>query len=263
MKDDFFDLKGKVIIITGGIGLIGKGYVMACANYGARVIIADVDDKKGNSFIEQVKETTGNKNVYFIKCSIVEKEDLIKLVKFTVDKFGRIDGLVNNAYPKNEKYGRNFEEVTYEDFCVNVDLHLGGYFLTTQVIAQQMVKQKFGVIINMCSIYGITAPRFEIYAGTKMTSPIEYSAIKGGILSITRYLASYLGKHNVRVNCISPGGIFDNQNDKFVKKYSQKVLLGRQMAEVNDLTGVLIFLLSDASKYVTGQNIVVDGGWSV
>ena len=149
------------------------------------------------------------------------------------------------------------------NFCENINLHIGGYFLVTQQIVKIMKKQKYGNIINIGSIYGFTAPRFEIYNGTEMTTAVEYAAIKGAIINFTKYLASYLGKYNIRVNCISPGGVFNNQAESFIKKYCERVLLGKRMANVDDLTGILLFLLSDTSKYLTGQNIVVDGGWSI
>ena len=126
-----------------------------------------------------------------------------------------------------------------------------------------MVRQKSGVIVNIASIYGFMAPRFELYENTGFTSPVEYSAIKGGLLTLTKYLASYLGKHDIRVNAISPGGVHNNQPESFVTQYSEKTVIGRGMADADDLTGALVFLLSDASKYITGQNIVVDGGWSI
>jgi NAD(P)-dependent dehydrogenase (short-subunit alcohol dehydrogenase family) len=185
------------------------------------------------------------------------------MINKILKNYGKIDGLVNNAYPKNKNYGRKFEDVTYEDFCENINLYVGGYFLITQQVSKVMIKQNYGNIINIGSIYGFTAPRFEIYEGTEMTTPVEYAAIKGAIINLTKYLASYLGKYNIRVNCISPGGVYDHQPETFVKKYSQKVLLEKRMANVDDLTGALLFLLSDSSKYITGQNIVVDGGWSL
>ena len=130
-------------------------------------------------------------------------------------------------------------------------------------ISRVMVNQKSGVIVNIASIYGFMAPRFELYENASFTSPVEYSAIKGGLLSLTKYLASYLGKHDIRVNAISPGGVYDNQPESFVTQYSKKTVIGNRMAESDDLTGALVFLLSNASKYITGQNIVVDGGWSI
>jgi NAD(P)-dependent dehydrogenase (short-subunit alcohol dehydrogenase family) len=126
-----------------------------------------------------------------------------------------------------------------------------------------MKKQNRGNIINMASIYGFRAPRFDIYEGTEMTMPVEYAAIKGAVTNLTRYLSSYLGPYNIRVNCISPGGIFADQPEIFVEKYRSLVPLGRRMAYQSDLTGIVTFLLSDTSEYITGQNIVVDGGWSV
>lgn len=263
MTKDFFSLKDKVVIITGGAGLIGKAYVEACAQYGARVFLVDINDEAAKKVIINVKQQAGNPNVFYQNCSIVEKADVKKLIDLMLKKFGRIDALVNNAYPKNKNYGVKYEDVTYKDFCENLNLHLGGYFLMSQQISKVMMKQKSGVIVNMGSHYGFAAPRFEIYDGTKMTMPVEYSAIKGGVINLTRYLASYLGKYNIRVNSFSPGGVFNNQPKSFVKKYEEKVLLGKRMATVNDLSPVLVFLLSDASKYMTGQNVVVDGGLTI
>lgn len=263
MKKDYFDLSNKVVIIAGGAGLIGKAFVKACALYGARVFLVDVDDDLGKEVVEKVALKTKNKNVFYQHCSIVDIKDIKKLIDAVMKKYGRIDALVNDAYPKNKYYGRKYEDVSYSDFIENLSLHVGGYFLISQEISRVMMQQKSGVIVNMGSHYGFVAPRFEIYEGTKMTMPVEYSAIKGGIISFTRYLASYLGKYNIRVNSLSPGGVFNNQPKSFVKKYEQRVLLGKRMATVEDLAGVLVFLLSDASRYMTGQNIVVDGGWTI
>jgi NAD(P)-dependent dehydrogenase (short-subunit alcohol dehydrogenase family) len=258
-----YKLKNKTIIITGGAGLIGSGFSRACAEHGAIVVIVDVDEKKANRLTEQIEKETGNNKIFFQKCDITNLTNINDSIDIILNKFRKIDVLVNNAYPRNKNYGRKFEDVTYEDFCENINMHLGGYFLTIQQVSKVMRKQNFGNIINIASIYGFAAPRFEIYEGIEMTMPVEYSAIKGAIINLTKYLASYLGKYNIRVNCISPGGVFDNQPESFVKKYSQKVLLEKRMANFDDLTGALLFLSSDASKYITGQNIVVDGGWSL
>lgn len=263
MTKDFFSLKDKVVIITGGAGLIGKAYIEASAQYGARVFLVDINNDAAKKIVINVKKKTGNPNVFYQNCSIVEKAHVKKLIDLILKKFGRIDALVNSAYPKNKNYGRKYEDVTYEDFCENLNLHLGGYYLMTHEVSMIMMKQKSGAIVNMGSHYGFAAPRFEIYDGTEITMPVEYSAIKGGVINLTRYLASYLGKYNIRVNSISPGGVFNNQPKNFVKKYEERVLLGKRMANVDDLAPVLVFLLSDASHYITGQNIVVDGGWTI
>ena len=256
-------LNDKTVIITGGAGLLGGVFSKACVEYGANVVIADIDEISGNNLIEKVKKEANDNHIIFQKCDITNAKSIQNLINTTLNKFKKIDALVNNAYPRNKNYGRKFEDVSYEDFCENLDMHLGGYFLITKEISKVMVKQNYGNVINMASMYGFSAPRFEIYGETGMTVPVEYAAIKGGLINLTKYLASYLGRYNIRVNAISPGGVFDNQPESFVEKYSEKVLLGKRMANTDDLTGVLIFLLSDASKYITGQNIVVDGGWSI
>lgn len=258
-----FNLDNKVVIITGGAGLLGKAFAKSIIELGGISIIADVNEKLGNSIkIELSKELNSNR-IDSVKVDISSEASVKNMIRYVLKKYKKIDALVNNAYPRNKNYGRKFEDVEYDDFCENVNMHLGGYFLITKEISKVMTKQNYGNIINIASIYGFSAPRFEIYEGTDMTVPIEYSTIKGAIISITRYLASYLGGYNIRVNSISPGGVYNNQPKEFVKEYSNKVPLGKRMARTDDLTGVLIFLLSDSSGYITGQNIVVDGGWSL
>lgn len=259
----YSELKNKTIIITGGSGMIGSAFSIVSAKYGANVVIIDIDKKKSDNLVKQIKEKTGNDKIIYLKCNITSLNDVKKAIDIILNNFGEISVLVNNAYPRNKNYGKKYEDVTYEDFCENINLHIGGYFLITQQVSKVMIRQDYGNIINTGSIYGFTAPRFEIYEGTEMTTPVEYAATKGAIINLTKYLASYLGKYNIKVNCISPGGVYDHQPETFVKKYSQKVLLGKRMANVDDLTGALLFLLSDASKYITGQNIIVDGGWSL
>jgi NAD(P)-dependent dehydrogenase (short-subunit alcohol dehydrogenase family) len=258
-----FDLENKVVVITGGAGLIGRGFVKAVIENGGTAIIADVDENAGNKVRDEISTELGSDRIEFINVDITCKTSIRRMIDTVVDKYQVIDALVNNAYPRNKNYGRKFEDVSYEDFCENLNLHLGGYFLISQEISRVMVNQQRGVIVNIASIYGFMAPRFELYENASFTSPVEYSAIKGGLLSLTKYLASYLGEHGIRVNALSPGGVHNNQSDSFVEQYSKKVLIGNRMAESEDLSGALIFLLSDASRYVTGQNIVVDGGWSI
>ena len=257
------DLSNKVVVITGGAGLIGRGFVKAVIANGGTAIIADVDEVAGNNVRDELSAELDTGRIEFLKVDITSRNSIQGMIETILSKHERIDALVNNAYPRNENYGRKFEDVEYEDFCENLSLHLGGYFLVSQEVSRVMVKQKSGVIVYIASIYGFMAPRFELYENTDFTSPVEYSAIKGGLLSLTKYLASYLGKHGIRVNALSPGGVHNNQPESFVAQYSKKTIIGSGMAEPDDLTGALIFLLSDASRYVTGQNIVVDGGWSI
>ena len=257
------DLKNKIVVITGGAGLIGKGFVRAVVENGGTAIIADIDEFSGNKVKDEISKELATDKIDFIKVDITSREAIQGMIDVIINKHKMIDALVNNAYPRNKNYGKNFEDVTYEDFCENVNLHLGGYFLMSQEVSRVMVNQKSGVIVYIASIYGFMAPRFELYENANFTSPVEYSAIKGALLSLTKYLASYLGKHDIRVNAISPGGVYDNQPESFVRQYSNKTIVGNRMADTDDLNGALVFLLSDSSRYVTGQNIVVDGGWSI
>jgi len=204
MAQMYYDmLKNKTIIITGGSGLLGSAFSIISAEYGANVVIIDIDKKKSDNLVKQIKEKTGNDKIIYLKCNITSLNDIKKAIDIILNKFGEINVLVNSAYPKNKNYGKKYEDVTYEDFCENINLHVGGYFLITQQISKIMMKQNYGNIINIGSIYGFAAPRFEIYEGTEMTVPVEYAAIKGAIINLTKYLASYLGKYNIRVNCIS------------------------------------------------------------
>jgi NAD(P)-dependent dehydrogenase (short-subunit alcohol dehydrogenase family) len=169
---------------------------------------------------------------------------------------------VNNAYPRNKNYGKHFFDVEYDDFQENLALNLGGYFTTSQQFAQYFKKQNYGNIINISSIYGVVAPKFEIYNRTTMTVPVEYATIKSGLIHLTKYMAKYFKGMNIRVNTLSPGGILDNQDENFVKQY-KNVCLNKGMLDKSDLKGTLVYLLSDMSKYVNGQNIVVDDGFII
>lgn len=255
-------LNDRVVIVTGGAGLIGRTFIRGISEQGAIAIVADVNKQTANSFLEELKIENPQAKVEFAEVDITSKESLANMISSLHDKYGRIDALVNNAYPRNKNYGRKFEEVTYDDFCQNVSTHLGGYFLTAQQVAGYFKKQGHGSIINMASIYGVVAPRFGIYEQTKMTMPVEYAAIKSAIIHLTKYMAQYLKGDNIRVNCISPGGILDGQSAEFLSRYNS-LASTKGMLDANDLQGTLLYLLSDMSKYVNGQNIVVDDGWSL
>ncbi len=183
-------------------------------------------------------------------------------IKYLDNKYGRIDALVNNAYPRNKNYARHFFDVEHNDFVENLGLNLGGYFTTSQQFAKYFQKQGYGNIINISSVYGVIAPRFEIYEGTHMTTPVEYAAIKSGLIHLTKYMAKYFKGMNIKVNTLSPGGILDTQSKSFLDAYKQKCS-NKGMLDKNDLKGTLIYLLSDMSKYLNGQNIIVDDGFSL
>jgi NAD(P)-dependent dehydrogenase (short-subunit alcohol dehydrogenase family) len=255
-------LNYKVVVVTGGAGLIGRAFVRCIAAHGAIAIVADVNKQAGNKFVEELKTDDPQAKVEFVEADITSKESLANMISSLHDKHGRIDALVNNAYPRNKNYGRKFEDVTYDNFCQNVSMHLGGYFLTAQQFAGYFKNQGHGSIINIASIYGVVPPRFEIYEHTNMTMPVEYAAIKSAVIHLTKYLAQYLKGSNIRVNCISPGGILDGQSAEFLTRYNS-LAASKGMLDADDLQGTLLFLLSDMSKFINGQNIVVDDGWSL
>ena len=243
-----FSIKDKIIVVTGGNGLLGKQMVSTFRENGAITISVDIHfDKQGQD--DYLMDITNEDSVKSVVNSIVKK-------------YNKIDGWLNNAYPRTIDWDNKFENILLESWRKNVDMHLNGYFICCQVVLEQMKKQGFGSLINMSSIYGLIGPDFTIYEGTEMTMPAAYAAIKGGLNNLTRYLASYYGKFQIRVNTVSPGGIFDNQPHSFVNNYNNKVPLKR-MGSPKDIVSSVFYLLTDESSYITGHNLVVDGGWSV
>ena len=255
-------LTDKVIVITGGAGLIGKEFVKAVIENNGIAIIADINEDIGKQAKESLSMELKTSNIDFIKLDITSKNSLIECINYLDGKYRRIDALVNNAYPRNKNYARHFFDVEYEDFVENIGLNLGGYFVTSQQFAKYFKKQNYGNIVNISSIYGVIAPKFEVYENTSMTMPVEYAAIKSGLIHLTKYMAKYFKGMNIKVNALSPGGIFDNQSEIFLEKY-KKQCLNKGMLDKSDLQGSLVYLLSDMSQYVNGQNIVVDDGFTL
>jgi len=255
-------LINKIVIVSGGCGLLGKEFVKSIINEGGIGIIADINEEQGEKTKEEISKGAKSGAVEFFKMDITSKDSISNIIREINSKYGKIDALVNSAYPRNKNYGRSFFEVEYADFCENVNLHLGGYFLTTQQFAYYFNQLGEGNIINIASIYGVIAPRFEIYKNTKMTTPIEYAVIKSALIHLTKYTARYLRGSNVRVNSISPGGIFDNQPESFLENY-KSFSSNKGMLDKDDLNGTLKFLLSDDSRFINGQNIIVDDGFTL
>lgn len=243
-----FSIKDKVIVITGGNGLLGKQMVSKFREQGAVVIAADIyfEEKGEDDFV----------------IDITDEDSVKKGIADIVKKYNQIDGWVNNAYPRTKDWGCKFEDIPLESWRKNVDMHLNGYFLCCQIVLEQMKNQGFGSLINMSSIYGLVGPDFTVYEGTEMTMPAAYSAIKGGLNNFTRYLASYYGRYQIRVNTVSPGGIYDNQPKEFVNNYNKKVPMKR-MGSPKDIVPAVFYLLTDEASYITGHNLIVDGGWSI
>jgi NAD(P)-dependent dehydrogenase (short-subunit alcohol dehydrogenase family) len=241
-------LKDKIIIVTGGSGLIGKAIIHDIQKKGGIAISADIS-----------VDTNLPKNT--LHMDITNNESIYQGVDLIIQEFGHIDGLVNSAYPRTSDWGNKFEDIKPASWQKNVDLQLNSCFVICQKVLRYMMEKKNGSIVNIASIYGVVGNNFTVYEGTNLTSAAAYSAIKGGIINFTRYLASYYGKDNIRINCVSPGGIFDNQDPVFVKNYEHLVPLGR-MGKPEDIAPAVSFLLSDEAQYITGHNLIVDGGWT-
>lgn len=255
MPNNLFSCKGKIAVVTGGSGLIGREIVKGLINFGAKVCIADINEKRSLAAARRLKAG-------YIYLDITSEGSVRSGFSKICKEYRRIDVVVNCAYPRTKDWGCKFEQISLVSWNKNINDHLGGYFLASQAAAEIMRKNRTGgSIINIASIYGVVAPDFSIYKRTKMTMPAAYSAIKGGIVSFTKYLAAYYAGDNIRANVVSPGGVFDNQSASFVRNYSAKTLLGR-MAKPQDIVGAVVYLASDAANYVTGINLLVDGGWT-
>jgi NAD(P)-dependent dehydrogenase (short-subunit alcohol dehydrogenase family) len=255
-----FDLTGKVVVVTGGAGLIGGELARGLSDHGASVFIAEVDSKRADQTCAALSNQ--DRDLRAVGLDVTNIDSISACIDNVLRQSnGNVDTWINCAYPKTKDWGSALEAIPAESWRKNVDGQLNGYCFCCQKVAEQMKKQGKGSIINFASTYGMVGPDFSIYEGTEMTMPAAYAAIKGGIINFTRYLAAYYGAHGVRANSISPGGVFDHQPNTFVKKYSEKTPLKR-MANESDFTGAAVYLASDASSYVTGHNLVVDGGWT-
>ena len=249
-------LKDNVVAITGGAGLIGTAFSKAIIENGGRVIIGDIASNRG----KELQDKFGADKALFIKVNTSDTNSIDKFLELGKNHFGKIDSAIHCAYPRSEQWGTRFEELEAMGLEYDLFHQLGGAILFSQRLIAFFKEQKYGNLIHLSSIQGVSAPKFEHYEGTKMVSPIEYSAIKAGIVSITRYLAKYCKNQNIRVNCISPGGILDNQPESFLGKYNS-TCSSKGMMDAQDLNGTIIYLLSNMSKYVNGQNIIIDDGW--
>jgi NAD(P)-dependent dehydrogenase (short-subunit alcohol dehydrogenase family) len=254
-------LEGKRVVVTGGAGLLGRTFCSAIAEHGGQAVVADRDLVATQRLVDAIdKQYSGG--AVAATLDITDKDSVDGMIDDIHARYGRIDAIVNNAYPRNSRYGRRMEEVEYADFCDNLGMHLGGYFLVMQRFAGYFRREGGGNMINVSSIYGVVAPRFEIYEGTPMTMPVEYAAIKSGLLHLTRYFAQYLKGSNIRVNALSPGGILDRQPEVFLAQY-RALCSEKGMLNPSDLAGSLVFLVSDLSRHIDGQNLIVDDGFSL
>jgi len=265
--NNLFSLKGKTAIVTGALGLIGKQHCRALNEAGACVVVADLNEAECSEFAKNHLEYSIGHYL-----DVTNKESIVRLLKDVLIHYRKIDILVNNAAindmfedPKAATEESKFENYPLELWQKSLDVNLTGVFLCSQVLGSQMVIQKKGSIINIGSTYGISAPDQNLYrdpdGNQTFYKPPAYPVTKAGVIMLSKYLAAYWGKSGIRVNTLTPGGVKNGQSNFFIENYSEKTPLGR-MAEPGDYNGALVFLASDVSGYMTGANLVVDGGWT-
>jgi NAD(P)-dependent dehydrogenase (short-subunit alcohol dehydrogenase family) len=252
---DLFSLKGRVAVVTGGSGLFGRQIAEALTEAGARTIMASRNLEKLRSQAGLFRQA--GLEVEVLQYDQSSEESIKLLLKQALDLAGKVDILVNNSVLRTMKGwddpGPNFTQ--------SMEVNGTGLFLMTRIFGDYMATQGRGSIINVGSIQGVVGPDFTLYEGLNWGAPADYFFHKGGLLQLTRYAAAVLGPRGVRVNAISPGGFFNNQDESFVKRYNARTFLGR-MANETDVKGGIVFLASDASAYVTGANVAVDGGYT-
>lgn len=250
-----FSLKDRIAIVTGGAGLYGKFIVEGLAEAGAIVYVSSRNLEKCEEFSKKLREK--GFQIFSAMVDLTDKESMDKLKEKVIKEQGKIDILVNNAVLRGMK--NYYDDI--EKFRLSMEANATGVFYLTRIIGEAMKEKRYGSIINISSIQGIVGPDFTLYEGTDMDAPPDYFFHKAGIINLTKYFASKLGPYNIRVNAVSPGGLYSGQNEKFVERYNKRTFLGR-MAKGEDIKGVIVFLASDASSYITGANIIVDGGYT-
>ena len=262
-----FDIKDRIIVVTGGTGILGSLYCRRLAEAGARVVIADLDQDRCAHLAKTIHDETGS-ICKGLSVDLANEQSVKKWAESILSTFGSIDVLINNAAAKSSHFFAPLENFSLDDWNQVMAVNVTGIFLTARELGPSMAAKGRGSIINISSIYGIVGPDQRIYEdshyedmGGKINTPLIYSATKGAVIAMTRYLATYWGHKGVRTNTLTPGGVYSGQNDEFKNRYSAKVPLGR-MADAEDMIGALIFLASDASSYMNGQNIIIDGGWT-
>jgi NAD(P)-dependent dehydrogenase (short-subunit alcohol dehydrogenase family) len=263
MNNQLFDLTGKVAIVTGGAGLLASEHAIALSMHGAIVVLADFNKEKCDAAVEILKQDGVNASAKY--CDVTKKESWQSLLEEVVSEFGKVDILVNNAgftnQSKSANFDAGFEDFPLEDWNAIMDVNLTGCFLGCQVIGKHMLKNNKGSIINIASLYGVVSPNHKIYPGTRISQPVAYSVSKHGVVALTKYLATLWAEKGVRVNALTPGGIFNGHEGLFLERFQQLNPIGR-MSDKSELRGGIVFLASDASSHVVGHNLIIDGGWT-
>ncbi len=263
-----FDLSDRTALVTGGAGLLGAEFCRTLAQAGARVVIADIDADRAASLAGTLSQD-GHQAIS-LPTDVADSQSVGQMVDAALSQFGSLDILVNSAVldpkfdPQHGGHTNSFEDYPLEAWEQALRVNLTGMFLCCQAAARPMLDQGRGVMVNLSSIYGLTAPDQRLYqreGQPPQYKPVYYSVTKAGVIGLTQYLAAYFAGKNIRINALSPGGVFNDHDQDFVRAYSAQAILGR-MAYKDDMNGALLFLASDASAYMTGANLVVDGGWT-
>ena len=266
---ELFDLTGRVAIVTGGVGLLGAEFCHTLAEAGAAVTIADLNGVAARNLAASLTQI----GYRALGCAtdVTSSDSVKEMVTATLEAYGRLDILINSAAldpkfdPQSQKsHSGAFESYPEELWQQALDVNLTGAMLCCQAAVQPMLEQGCGTIINISSIYGVSAPDQRLYQRDEQPpqfKPVYYTVTKAGILGLTKYLAAYYGEKNIRVNALTPGGVYNGHDDEFLKAYAARSIIGR-MAKKDEMNGALLFLASDASRYMTGANLIVDGGWT-
>ena len=250
----------KTVFITGGLGLLGRTFSKGLLESGYNVLIGDVSEIGHDVLNDSFSEYFANGQLAYCQLDITNDKSISDALNKALMLFSKVDVLINNAYPRNDQYGSSFWDVTYDSFCENISMNLGGYFNVSKIFAGHFIEVGSGNVINIASVYGVIAPRFDIYAKESFTMPVEYAVIKSGLIHMSKYMSKYFKGRNIRVNCLSPGGVFDGHSVDFVDAY-KSYCLAKGLLDPVDLLGALLFLVSDESRYLNGQNICVDDGF--
>lgn len=263
VKNNLFDLSGRVAIVTGGAGLLAFEHAIALGEQGATVILADINEETCKKSVEQLKDQQVIAKA--AHCDVTSKQSWESLLSDVLSAFGKVDILINNAgftnQSKSANFDASFENFPLEDWNAIMNVNLTGTFLGCQVIGKHMLEHGKGSIINIASLYGVVSPNHRIYPGTGISQPVAYSVSKHGVVALTKYLATLWADKGVKVNALTPGGIFNNHQGLFLERFQQLNPIGR-MSDKSELRGGIIFLASDASSHVIGHNLIIDGGWT-
>jgi NAD(P)-dependent dehydrogenase (short-subunit alcohol dehydrogenase family) len=263
--DDLFHLGNKVVVVTGGTGILGRGYCRALAARGADVVVADIDQVACDALASEIEKETGGK-ACGNAVNLSSESSIIAWSKAILQKHGKVDVLINNAAAKAKGFFDPLENYSVQTWNDVMAVNVNAVFLAVRELGPSMAQRGSGSIVNISSIYGVVGPDQRIYEGSQyeamggaINTPMIYAASKGAVIAMTRYMATYWGAKGVRCNCLTPGGVSSGQNVTFDQKYSARVPMGR-MAKASEMIGAILYLASDASSYVNGQNIIVDGG---